>query len=184
MANAGTDAVNCIKQAHEFGLTQPGRMRIATMVLLLRDVHSLGLEAAQGLALTNTYYWDLNDRTRAFNERVRSKTPDNRPGMFHAGCYSATLQYLKAVHDIGLAAARADGGAVIARMKAIPTDDDCFGRGTIRADGRKLHPTYLWEVKSPAESRGPWDYYKLIDTTPAEQAFRPVSESACPLDKN
>ena len=183
LANAGADAVNCIKQAHEFGLTRPGQMRIAAMLLLISDVHALGLEAAQGLALTNTYYWDLNDRTRAFNDRVKPKTPDNWPGMLHAGCYAGSLHYLKAVHDMGVAAAKADGAATIARMKAMPTDDDCFGHGTIRADGRKLHPSYLWEVKSPADSRGPWDYYRLIDTTSADQAFRPVSESACPLDK-
>jgi len=183
LANAGTDAVNCVKQAHEFGLTQGGRMRVAAMLLLISDVHALGLEAAQGLALTNTYYWDLNERTRAFNDRVKSKTPDNWPGMLHAGCYAGSLHYLKAVHDMGLAAAKADGAAAIARMKAMPTDDDCFGHGVIRADGRKLHPTYLWEVKTPSESRGPWDYYRLIASTPADQAFRPVSESACPLDK-
>ena len=183
LANAGADTVNCIKQAHEFGLTRPGGMRIAAMLLLINDVHALGLEATQGLALTNTYYWDLNDRTRAFNERVRSKTPDNWPCMLQAGCYAGSLHYMKAVHDMGVAAAKADGAATIARMKAMPTDDDCFGHGTIRADGRKLHPTYLWEVKTPAESKGGWDVYKPVATTPADQAFRPVSESACPLDK-
>ena len=182
LCNAGIDAVNCIKQAHEFGLPGSG-MRVAAMVVFMADVHALGLEIAQGLTLTASYYWDLNDRTRAFNERVRTKTPNNWPGMLHAGCYAGTLHYLKAAADMGIAAAKADGGAAIARMKAMPTDDDCFGPGRIREDGRKLHPAYLFEVKKPGESKGPWDYYRLLATTPAEEAFRPTSESRCPLDK-
>ncbi len=182
LANAGSDTINCIKQAHEFGLPKGG-MRLAAMLMFISDVHALGLEVAQGLTLSNSYYWDLNDRTRAFNERVRPKTPNNWPGMLHAGCYAGTLHYLKAAADMGVAAAKADGGAVIARMKAMPTDDDCFGVGSIRADGRKLHPAYLFEVKQPSESRGPWDYYRLLASTPAAEAFRPVSESSCPLDR-
>ena len=183
LCNAGGDAVNCIKQAHEFGLPGSG-MRVAAMVIFMADVHALGLEIAQGLTLTSSYYWDFNDRTRAFNERVRSKAPNNWPGMLHAGCYAGTLHYLKAAADMGIAAAKADGGAAIARMKAMPTDDDCFGPGRIREDGRKLHPAYLFEVKKPGESKKPWDYYRLLATTPAEEAFRPTSESSCPLDKS
>lgn len=182
LCNAGADTINCIKQAHEFGLPRSG-VRLAAMLVFVSDVHAIGLQVAQGLVLTNSYYWDLNERTRAFNERVRPKTPNNWPDMNHAGCYAATLHYLKAAADMGVAAARADGGAAIARMKAMPTDDDCFGPGRIREDGRKLHPAHLWQVKQPGESKGPWDYFKPIATTPAEEAFRPASESACPLSK-
>lgn len=180
LANAGSDTVNTIKQAYEFGLPKSG-MRLAAMLIFVSDVHALGLEVAQGLTLSNSYYWDLNDRTRAFNERVRPKTPNNWPGMLHAGCYAGTLHYLKAAADMGIVAAKADGAAAIARMKAMPTDDDCFGQGTIRADGRKLHPAYLFEVKKPSESKGPWDYYRTLASTPATEAFRPMSEGNCPL---
>ncbi len=176
---AGTGAVNCIKQTHEFGLHQ--RMRLASMLISATTVHSLGLETAQALHLTETFYWDLNDRTRAFMDRIRPKTPNNWPCMFHAGNYAATLHYLKAVADMGVAAAKADGRAVVARMKAMPTDDDCFGKGYIREDGRKIHPSYLFQVKAPAESAQEWDLYKLVATTPADQAFRPLSEGGCPL---
>jgi branched-chain amino acid transport system substrate-binding protein len=180
VANAGADTVNTVKQAYEFGLTRRG-MRLAVMVMFISDVHAIGLQTAQGLVLTSPYYWDLNDRTRAFDERVRSKTPGNRPGMLHAGCYAGTLHYLKAVLDMGAAAAKADGAAAIARMKAMPTDDDCFGQGRIREDGRKIHPAYLFEVKKPEESRGPWDYYKQLSVVPAEEAFRPMDQGRCPL---
>ena len=182
LANAGADTVNAIKQAYEFGLPKGG-MRLAAMLMFISDVHALGLEVAQGLTLSTSYYWDLNDRTRAFDQRVRSKTPGNRPDMLHAGCYAGTLHYLKAATDLGITAAKADGAAAIARMKAMPTDDDCFGQGTIRADGRKLHPAYLFEVKRPSESRGPWDYYRLLASTPANEAFRPMGEGACPLGR-
>ena len=148
-------------------------MQIAAMLLLISDVHALGLEAAQGLALTNTYYWDLNDRTRAFNDRVKAKTPTNWPGMLHAGCYAGSLHYFKAVHDMGLAAARADGVAAITRMKAMPTDDDCFGPGTIRADGRKLHPSYLWEVRRPLTAVG-------LGTTTASSTPPPPTRHSAP----
>lgn len=180
LANAGGDTINTIKQAYEFGLPKGG-MRLAAMLMFISDVHALGLEVAQGLTLCNSYYWDLNDRTRAFNQRIRSKTPNNWPGMLHAGCYAGTLHYLKAAADMGIAAAKADGAGAIARMKAMPTDDDCFGKGAIRPDGRKLHPGYLFEVKKPSESKGPWDYYRLVATTPADEAFRPMSEGSCPL---
>jgi branched-chain amino acid transport system substrate-binding protein len=180
VANAGADTVNTVKQVHEFGLTRRG-MRVAVLLMFISDVHALGLETAQGLVLTSPYYWDLNDRTRAFDARIRSKTPDNRPGMLHVGCYAGTLHYLKAVLDMGAAEAKADGAAAIARMKAMPTDDDCFGQGRIREDGRKIHPAYLFEVKKPSESRGPWDYYKQLSAVPAEEAFRPMNQGRCPL---
>ena len=180
LATAAADTVNCIKQAHEFGLTRRGQ-KLAGMVMFTTDIHAIGLEAAQGLLLSEVFYWDLNDRTRAFLNRVRAKTPQNWPNQEHAGTYSACLHYLKAVADLGAARAKASGIEVVQRMKAMPTEDDCFGAGRVREDGRKIHPAYLFEVKSPAESRGPWDYYKLAGTVPAEQAFRPVEEGGCPL---
>jgi branched-chain amino acid transport system substrate-binding protein len=176
---SGSDAVNCIKQVHEFGL--PEQMQVASMLIALNTVRALGLETAKGLHLTESFYWDLNDRTRAFMDRIRPKTPSNWPAMFQAGNYAATLHYLKAVADMGVAAAKADGRAVVERMKALPTDDDCFGKGHIREDGRKIHPSYLFQVKAPAESARDWDFYRLIATTPADQAFRPLSEGGCPL---
>ena len=180
LANAGTDTVNTVKQAAEFGITRRGT-KIAVLLMFLNDVHALGLQAAQGLVLTETFYWDLNDRTRAFTNRVKPHMAGNMPAMSHAGCYSAALHYLKAATDLGVAAAKADGAATVARMKAMPTDDDCFGAGSVRADGRKIHPAYLFEVKTPAESKGAWDYYKLLQTTPIDEAFRPVAEGGCPL---
>lgn len=182
ICNAGTDTVNTIKQAAEFGLTRSG-VKLAGLLVFLNDVHALGLEAAQGLVLTESFYWDLNDRTRAFTRRVLPKTSGVHPAMSHAGCYAGALHYLKAVAVMGAAEAKKSGAATVARMKAMPTDDDAFGAGTIRADGRKLHPVYLFEVKKPGESKAPWDYYKLIATTPAEQAFRPLNEGGCPLVK-
>jgi branched-chain amino acid transport system substrate-binding protein len=141
----------------------------------------MGLQTAQGLVCTETFYWDLNDRTRAFTNKVKGSLGGNMPAMSHAGCYAGTLHYLKAVADMGAAAAKASGADAVARMKAMPTDDDCFGQGSIRPDGRKVHPAHLFEVKKPEESKGPWDYYKLLQTTPAEEAFRPISEGGCPL---
>jgi len=180
LANASGDTVNCIKQGREFGLHKT--MRFAALLMGLVDVHSLGLETGQGLLLTESFYWGLNDRTRAFGKRVQPKMPNRAmPAMVHAGCYGVTLHYLKAVADMGVAAAKASGADAVARMKAMPTDDDAFGPGRIREDGRKLHPSYLFEVKSPAESKEPWDYYKLVATTSAEEAFRPLSEGGCPL---
>ena len=133
--------------------------------------------------MTESFYWNLNDRTRAFMERIKPKTPNQWPNMVQAGNYGAVLHYLKAVADMGAAAAKADGRAVVARMKAMPTDDDCFGPGRIREDGRKLHPAYLFEAKKPSESKGPWDGLKLAATTPADQAFRPLAEGGCALVK-
>jgi branched-chain amino acid transport system substrate-binding protein len=180
LANAGTDTVNCIKQAAEFGMTRRG-IKVASLLMFLPDVHALGLQVAQGLVCTETFYWDLNDRTRAFAQRARALAGQVPISMIQAGEYSATLHYLKAVADLGVAAAKADGAATVARMKAMPCDDDAFGPGRIREDGRKLHPAYLFEVKKPEESRGLFDYYKLLQTTGAEQAFRPLSEGGCPL---
>ena len=180
LANAGTDTTNCVKQAAEFGLARRG-VRLASLLMFLPDVHSLGLADCQGLVCTETFYWDLNDRTRAFASRVRSQAGNVPLCMNHAGDYSAVLHYLKAVEDMGVAAAKASGAEVVARMKAMPTDDDAFGSGRIREDGRKLHPAYLFEVKRPEESRGPLDYYKLLQTTPGEEAFRPLAEGNCPL---
>ena len=181
LANAGSDTINCVKQAAEFGLTRRG-VKLASLLMFINDVHSLGLNTAQGLVCTETFYWDLNERTRRFTAKVRPHMPGgNMPAMTHAGCYAGVLHYLKAVQDMGVAAAKASGADAVARMKAMPTDDDCFGQGTIRPDGRKLHPAYLFEVKKPEESRGPWDYYKLLQTTPAEEAFRPLAEGGCPL---
>jgi branched-chain amino acid transport system substrate-binding protein len=141
-----------------------------------------GLDTAQGLVLTESFYWDLNDRTRAFSRRVQPRLPNrNMPFMVQAGCYGVTAHYLKAVAAVGAAAAKQDGRAVVERMKAMETDDDAFGRGRIRADGRKIHPAYLFQVKTPAESRGAWDYYNVVATIPAEEAFRPMAEGGCAL---
>jgi branched-chain amino acid transport system substrate-binding protein len=180
LCNAGSDTVNSIKQAGEFGLTGSG-IRLAALLVFISDVHALGLPVAKGLVLTESFYWDLNDRTRAFTKRVLPKTAGARPGMGQAGCYAGTLHYLKTVAAMGAAEAKKSGAATVARMKAMQTDDDCFGAGEIRADGRTLHPAYLFEVKSPADSKGPWDYYKLIGTTPKEEAFRPLNGGGCAL---
>ncbi|MBX9698768.1 MAG: ABC transporter substrate-binding protein, partial [Acetobacteraceae bacterium] len=180
LANAGNDTINSIKQAAEFGLTRRG-VKLASMLMFITDVHALGLNTAQGLVCTETFYWDLNDRTRAFARRARAAAGQVPIAMSHAGDYAGTLHYLKAVADLGAAAAKADGRAVVARMKAMPTDDDAFGRGTIREDGRKMHPAYLFEVKKPEESTGPFDYYKLLQTTAPEDAFRPLAEGGCAL---
>lgn len=180
LANAGGDTINSIKQAAEFGITRRG-VRLAGLLVFVTDVHSLGLQTAQGLVLTETFYWDLNDRTRAFTQRLGALPGNLRPSMVQAGCYSAVLHYLKAVGDMGVAAAKASGVDAVTRMKAMPTSDDAFGDGTIRADGRKIHPAYLFQVKAPNESTGPWDYYKLLQTVPADQAFRPAGEGGCAL---
>ncbi|TPG59791.1 ABC transporter substrate-binding protein [Roseomonas nepalensis] len=179
LANAGVDTINCVKQAAEFGLTR--RQKLAVLLMIASDVHSLGLQTAQGLSLSETYYWDLNDRTRRLANKVKGDMGGAMPTMWQAGCYSAALHYLKAVADMGAAQAKASGAETVVRMKAMPTDDDAFGAGSIRQDGRKLHPSYLFEVKTPAESKGPWDYYKLVRTVPAEEAFRPMAEGGCSL---
>jgi len=177
LANAGGDTVNAIKQASEFGISQ--NAKLAALLFFITDVHSLGLKTAHGLVLTEAYYWDLNDGTRTFAKRFAEKAPGRQPSMIHAGAYSATLHYLKAI-----AASKAkSGAAVVSEMKKLPTKDVAFGEGSIREDGRKLHEMYLFEVKKPEESKGAWDYYKLLAKISADDAFRPLSETACPLVK-
>jgi branched-chain amino acid transport system substrate-binding protein len=179
IANAGADTINTIKQAKEFGI----KMQLAGLLLFISDIHSLGLDTAQGIALTDSFYWDMNDRARAFADRFTANMKAVRPTMVHAGVYSSSLHYLKTAAAMGAAEAQKDGAATVVRMKAIPTDDDCFGPGSIRVDGRKIHPSYLWEVKQPSESKGPWDYYKPLASTPADKAFRPLDKGGCPLVK-
>jgi branched-chain amino acid transport system substrate-binding protein len=181
MANAGGDTTNTIKQASEFGIVAGGQ-KLAGLLLFITDVHSLGLKVAQGLSFTETFYWDQNDDTRAFSKRFSERMKNKAmPSMVQAGVYSGLLHYFKSLEAMG--GNPHDGAKVVAKMKELPTDDKLFGKGSIRADGRKIHPAYLFEVKRPSESKGPWDYYKLIGTTPGDQAFRPLSESACPLVK-
>src|SRR4051794_12925725 len=180
ICGAGADLINIVKQAHEFGLSRT--MNLAAMVAYTTDMRSIGIEMAAGTRLSETYYWDLNERTRAFQKRIQPKVT-LWPNMAQAGDYSCTLHYLKAVADMGAAAAKADGAAAVSRMKAMPTDGDCFGPGKIREDGRKITPAYLFEVKKPSESKQEWDLYKVLGVTPAEEAFRRLSENACPLVK-
>jgi len=179
LANAGGDTINSIKAAAEFGIVSGGQ-KLAGLLVFLSDVHSLGLKTAQGLQLTNSFYWDRDAKTRAFAEKWGARMNGRRPTMVQAGVYAGVLHYLKAVQA---RKADGDGKAVVEKMKAMPTDDPLFGKGTIRADGRKIHPMYLYEVKKPSESKGPWDYYKLIKEIPAAEAFRPLSTSECPLVK-
>ncbi|HEX9409137.1 MAG TPA: ABC transporter substrate-binding protein [Methylomirabilota bacterium] len=178
LANAGGDTTNSIKQAAEFGIVKGGQS-LAGLLVFITDVHGLGLPTAQGLIFTETFYWDLNDKTRAFAKRFAERDKGIHPTMIHAGVYSAVLHYLKAVEALK----SDDGTKVIAKMKEMPTDDPLFGKGTVRVDGRKIHPAYLVEVKKPAESKAPWDYYKIRATIPAEQAFRPLDQGECPLVK-
>ncbi|RTM13062.1 MAG: ABC transporter substrate-binding protein [Bradyrhizobiaceae bacterium] len=181
MANAGGDTTNTIKQAAEFGIVKGGQ-KLAGLLLFLTDVHSLGLNVAQGLNLSSTFYWDMNDQTRAFAKRFAERAKNKAmPTMVQAGVYSGLLHYFKALEALG--GNPHDGAKVVAKMKELPTDDPLFGKGSIEPNGRALHPAYLFEVKAPSESKGPWDYYKLVGTTPADKAFRPLSESACPLAK-
>lgn len=180
LAQGGQDVVTCIKQAAEFGMMS-GRQRVVGLVIQLGDVHGMGLAVAGGLLLSEPFYWDLTDGTRAFSERFGSQMRGQMPSIAHAGAYSAVLHYLKAVSAMGVGPAKASGRAAVDRMKALPTDDPLFGPGTIRPDGRKLHPMHLFQVKSAAESRGVYDYYKLIETTPPERAFRPANKGGCPL---
>jgi branched-chain amino acid transport system substrate-binding protein len=177
LANAGGDTINSIKQASEFGIVKGGQS-LAGLLVFASDVAALGLPTAQGLVLTETWYWDLNDDNRAFTKRWQQERPGKFPTMVQAGVYSAVTHYLKAVAELKSAA---DGKAVIAKMKATPTDDPLFGKGTIRADGRKVHPAYLLEVKKPEESKHPGDFYKVRATIPAAEAFRPLADGKCPL---
>ena len=180
LINAGGDTINSIKQSVEFGIPQGGQRVVAT-VLYLSDVHSLGLKAAQGLQFTESFYWDLNEGTRAFAKRFAPRNNGRYPTAIQAGVYAETLHYLKAVDELG---ASSDGKAVVQEMKKLPTDDPLFGKGTVRSDGRKLHNMYLFEVKKPEESKYPWDYYKLIQTIPPSEAWRPLEEGGCDFLKS
>jgi branched-chain amino acid transport system substrate-binding protein len=179
LANAGGDTINSIKQGAEFGIVKGGQ-KFAGLLVFASDVNALGLQTAQGLTLTETWYWDMNDANRAWTKRWQAErnAAGKFPTMVQAGVYSGVTHYLKAVVALKSAA---DGKAVVAQMKKMPTDDPLFGKGTIRADGRKLHPAYLFEVKTPSESKYPGDFYKLRATIPAEEAFRPLKEGNCPL---
>jgi branched-chain amino acid transport system substrate-binding protein len=180
LANAGGDTINAIKQGAEFGITAGGQ-HFAGLLVFISDVQALGLKVAQGLVLTETFYWDMNDATRAWTKRWQAERPGKFPAMTVAGVYAATMHYLKAVAALK---SSADGKAVVAKMKDMPTDDPLFGKGYIRADGRKIHPAYLFEVKSPEESKYPGDDYKLRATIPADEAFRPMKDDNCPMVTN
>jgi branched-chain amino acid transport system substrate-binding protein len=177
-ANGGDDTVNCIKQSAEFGI-QKGGQKIAGLLFLIHDVHGVGLNAAEGVLLTEPFYWNMNDGTRDFGRRFAKRMGGSMPGSVHAGQYSAVTHYLKAVLKMGPQHAQASGRAAIDQMKALPTQDPLFGHGSIRPDGRVIHDMYLFEVKSPAESREAWDYYRLKRTVPASQAFRPMDQGGC-----
>ncbi len=180
LANAGLDTVNCIKQAKEFGIIESGT-KMAALLAYSTDIRAIGLQTAQGLLMSEAYYWDLNDRTRKFNERAKPHVK-LWPNSAQAGNYSATLHYLKIVTAMGAAEAKKSGKAVVDAMKKVQTDDDVFGSGgVIREDGRKIHPSFLFEAKKPSESKHEWDLLKLVSTTPADQAFRPLSEGGCAL---
>ncbi|MBS0548909.1 MAG: ABC transporter substrate-binding protein [Proteobacteria bacterium] len=178
LANAGGDTINSIKQAAEFGIVKGGQ-KLAGLLVFISDVHSLGLERAQGLRLTEAFYWDLNDQTRAFSKRFAEKFKGKMPTSVQAGFYSATLAYLNAVKATGTD----DADKVMAYMKSVKWDDPIFGKSYIRADGRMMHDMYLFEVKKPSESKGPWDYYNKLATIPADEAFRPMDQGGCPMVK-
>ena len=178
LANAGGDTINSIKQASEFGITKGGQ-KLAGLLVFLTGVHGLGLNTAQGLNITEAFYWDQNDQTRAWTKRFAPANGGKYPSSDHAGVYAGVMHYLKAVD----AAKTDDGAKVVAKMKELPTDDPLFGKGQIRQDGRKIHPVYLFEVKKPSESKGPYDYYKTVATIPADKAFRPMDQGSCPLVK-
>ncbi|HWX60854.1 ABC transporter substrate-binding protein [Bradyrhizobium sp.] len=181
LANAGGDTTNSIKQAAEFGIVQGGQ-KLAALLLFVTDVHALGLKTAQGLTFTESFYWDLNDQTRAWSNRFMKRSPKGTmPSMTVAGNYAAVLHYLKALDALG--GNPHDGAKVVAKMKEIPTDDPLFGKGPLRADGRRIIPAYLFEVKKPEESKYPWDYYKLVATISPDDAAKPLEASECPLVK-
>jgi branched-chain amino acid transport system substrate-binding protein len=180
LANGGADTVNCIKQAAEFGIIKGGQ-KVAGLLFLIHDVHGVGLKEAQGVLLTEAFYWDLNDGTREFSKRYAARFGGVVPGSGHAGQYAAVLHYLKGVAALGTGKALASGRATVTQMKAMPTDDPLFGKGKVRVDGRVIHDMYLFEVKSPEQSREAWDYYTLRRTIPADQAFRPLDQGGCGL---
>jgi branched-chain amino acid transport system substrate-binding protein len=176
-ANAGDDLTNSVKQAEEFGIKN--QMALVGFVLTIQNIPALTLKAAQGLLTVNSWYWDLNDATRNWARRFEQRFPKHqKPNDMQAGVYSSTLAYLKAVDKIGRAD---DGKAIIAAMKASPTEDPVYGKVTIRPDGRAMHPVYLLQAKAPQESKEPWDYFKIVSTIPAERAFRPLEQGHCPL---
>jgi len=178
LANAGGDTINSIKQAAEFGIVKGGQ-NLAGLLVFASDVNAMGLPTAQGLALTETWYWDQNDTNRAFGREYLAA--NRRMATYTVvGVYSSIIHYLRAVEALGN---HNDGKAVIAKMKELPTDDKLMGKGSVRADGRKIHPMYLFEVKKPEESKGEWDYYKQLATIPAEDAWRPMDQGDCPLVK-
>ncbi|UPK08918.1 ABC transporter substrate-binding protein [Bradyrhizobium sp. 155] len=181
LANAGGDTTNTIKQAAEFGIVKGGQ-KLAALLLFLTDVKAIGLETAQGLNFTETFYWDMNDQTRAFSKRFAEKMKNNAPPtMVQAGVYAGVRHYFKALEALG--GNPHDGVKVVEKMKSMPTEDDLFGKGEIQPNGRTIHNAYLFEVKKPSESKGPWDFYKLVGTVPGDQAFTPLSESKCALLK-
>jgi branched-chain amino acid transport system substrate-binding protein len=181
LANAGGDTTNTIKQAAEFGIVKGGQ-KLAALLLFLTDVKAIGLETAQGLNFTETFYWDMNDQTRAFSKRFAEKMKSNAPPtMVQAGVYAGVRHYFKALEALG--GNPHDGAKVVEKMKSMPTEDDLFGKGEIQPNGRTIHNAYLFEVKKPSESKGPWDFYKLVGTVPGDQAFTPLSESKCALLK-
>ena len=181
LANAGGDTTNAIKQAAEFGIVSGGQ-KLAALLLFINDVHGLGLKTAQGLTFTESFYWDLNDQTRAWSNRFVKLSPKGTmPSMTVAGLYAGILHYLKALDALG--SNPHDGAKVVAKMKEIPTDDPLFGKGPLRIDGRRIIPAYLFEVKKPEESKYPWDYYKLVATISPEDAAKPLEASECPLVK-
>ncbi|XSC47556.1 ABC transporter substrate-binding protein [Bradyrhizobium sp. RDT10] len=182
LALGGDDLTRCMNQVNEFGLT--ANMSVAALVLFLSDIHSSGLKTMQNLVFTNSFYWDLNERTRAFTKRLLPAMPGGSyPGMTHAGCYGVTMHYLKAVAAMGVETAKKSGAAVVTRMKSMPTDDDAFGPGSIRADGRAVLPAYLLKVKKPSESKAPWDYCEVTSIMKAEETVKPLAEVGCPLVK-
>ena len=180
LANGGGDTVNCIKQAAEFGIMKSG-MKVAGLIFLIHDVHGVGLSSAQGVLLTEPFYWNMNEDTRAFAARYKACMNGVVPGSIHAGQYSAVMHYLKAVRAVGPEKAKTSGRTVMEAMKATPTNDPLFGEGAVRKDGRVIHNMYLFEVKSPEQSREPWDYYNLKRTVPAGGAFRPLDQGKCSL---
>ena len=180
VANSGGDTINSVKQAAEFGLKDGGQ-RMTALLAFISDVKAIGLETAQGLTLTEAFYWDLNEGTRAFTKRFQATMKDRVPTMNQAGAYGATMHWMKAIAAMSDKQRAHEGKAIAAKMKELPTDDPLFGKGSIRADGRTIHDMYLFEVKKPAESKGPYDFYKLAATIPGDQAFRPMDQGGCPL---
>jgi branched-chain amino acid transport system substrate-binding protein len=183
LCTAGVETINCLKQAAEFGIGHNGKQTLAALLFLVTTTHALGLEIAQGLLCSEPFYWDLNDGTRAFSSRFAPRNREVKPTMVHAATYSAVLHYLKAVTDLGIDKGRSDGRATIERMKALPTDDPLFGKGSVRRDGRKLHDTFIFQVKLPAESKYPWDYYRQVRRVPAAESIRSLDEGRCEFAK-